>query len=387
MFAVSLSAVKQRLFSHIVGEIYEAAHNPPKWQDVLDLVCRLTNSNSATLMFLDNDRGRASLHFCSGLSEHVLQEYNDHWCGQDPSYDLHKRLVPVGIAKACHQLIPDRAGLEAMSPDFYQWLKKHDRYYIAAATLFSEDRLHAAISVQRSQDKGRWSNRRMEMLTELVPHIQRALKIHRQLALLETEEKALQLGLDKMVMGLVLLDRGGEIVYTNPMADDIIRTHPALRRQGERLFANHHDDSRKLVKLVNEAILASTNDHEPQAIGLRNPSGYDVLPVLITRVNKGDRLADADTNRIRAAIYFSDPSHSHPMSPDTLTETYGLTVAEAWVAIGIANGVSLEDLAEQGGTSINTARSQLRSIFRKTNTRRQAELVKLLLTGPFSIAS
>lgn len=385
---MNLSAVKQQLFSYIVGEIYEAAHNPPNWQTVLDLVCRLTKSNSATLMFLDQDIGKACMKFSTGLSKQILWEYNEHWCSKDPSYDLHKRLVPVGVARACHQLVPNREELESMSPEFYRWLKQCDRYYIAGATLFSEDKLHAAISVQRSEEMGEWSDQRMDMLTALVPHIQRALKIHRQLALLETEEKALRLGFDKMVMGLALIDRFGEIVYTNPMANNILQGHPSLTRRGNRIYATHREDGHKLAEMLNEAIQSDAGlDREPRAIGLRSPASSQVLPVLVTPVSKGDRLADADSNRVRAAIYFSDPQHSHPMSPDTLMKTYGLTAAEAWVAIGVANGLSLEDVAEQSGTSINTARSQLRSIFRKTNTSRQAELVKLLLTGPFSIAS
>ncbi len=383
---MNLSLTKQRVFSYLVGEVYEASYNPDHWQKVLELIRRLTDSTSATLLYRDHDMGKASLGFSIGWSDHFIKEYNDHWSAKDPSYELYHRLVPVGIAKACHQLVPDRQELEALAPEWYDWFKKKGGYYFAGATLFNDNHRLAAIAVQRGSDKRKWSNRRMELLTELVPHLQRALKIHREFSRVKTQETALQIGLDKMVMGLALFDHLGHVVYTNPMAETILKNHPAIQQRGDRIIGTHPEDGRKLNMLLTRAAqLTSSEKFEPQATGLRSSTGGGPLPVLITPVRPGDKLAD--DNRIRAAMYFSDPTRSHPMSPDTLTDTYGLTAAEAWIAIGVANGLSLEEVAEQSGTSINTARSQLRSIFRKTDTSRQAELVKLLLTGPFGIAS
>ncbi len=57
---------------------------------------------------------------------------------------------------------------------------------------------------------------------------------------------------------------------------------------------------------------------------------------------------------------------------------YGLSPAEAKIAQGISRGDSLEEVAARAGVRITTARTQLASIFEKTNTRRQAKLVALL---------
>lgn len=385
---MNLCLTKQRLFSYLVSEIYDASYNPAHWQKVLELIRRMTGSSAITLLYRDHGAVKACLAFNVGWSDQVLREYNEHWGAKDPMFELNQRLVPTGVAKACHQLVPDRQQLEAMAPDFYDWFKKSGGYYVAGATLFNENDRQAAIAVQRGREKGKWSKRRMELLTELVPHLQRALKIHREFSRLKIQETALQIGLDKMVMGLALFDEQGQVMYTNPMAETILSSHPAIQRQGDRIIATHPEDGRKLKMLLDHAIQDMLSEtFQPQAAGLRSGNGRGPLPVLVTSVKPDDKMADPEAGRIRAAIYFGDPTHSHPILPETLTETYGLTSAEAWVAISIANGLSLEDVAEQSGTSINTARSQLRSIFRKTNTSRQAELVKLLLTGPFSIAS
>jgi len=64
--------------------------------------------------------------------------------------------------------------------------------------------------------------------------------------------------------------------------------------------------------------------------------------------------------------------------PRTLRRMFGLTTAEMRLASGLASGCAPIDLARQQHVSRATVRSQLASIFAKTQTRRQAELVALL---------
>jgi len=87
------------------------------------------------------------------------------------------------------------------------------------------------------------------------------------------------------------------------------------------------------------------------------------------------------------ALMMADTERAHPIAPDTLSESYGLTPVEALVAIGIANGMSVSEISVAHGTSTNTVRSQLKTIFGKLNVTRQAELVKVLLTGPFGLVT
>jgi DNA-binding CsgD family transcriptional regulator len=59
---------------------------------------------------------------------------------------------------------------------------------------------------------------------------------------------------------------------------------------------------------------------------------------------------------------------------------HGITRAEARLASMLADGISLEEAAEALLVSIQTVRSQLKSVFAKTGVTRQAELVALLLS-------
>jgi DNA-binding CsgD family transcriptional regulator len=65
-----------------------------------------------------------------------------------------------------------------------------------------------------------------------------------------------------------------------------------------------------------------------------------------------------------------------------LRSLYGLTPAEARLAQGLVNGLSLQEYAEQQSVSIHTVRSQFRTIATKAGVGRQTDFVRAVLTGP-----
>ncbi|MBE7199461.1 MAG: helix-turn-helix transcriptional regulator [Parafilimonas terrae] len=63
----------------------------------------------------------------------------------------------------------------------------------------------------------------------------------------------------------------------------------------------------------------------------------------------------------------------------TLIKDYRLTAAEARLAAILDGTVSLKEAADRFGITVDTARTQLRAVFRKTGVSRQAELTRLVL--------
>ena len=82
------------------------------------------------------------------------------------------------------------------------------------------------------------------------------------------------------------------------------------------------------------------------------------------------------------AVLANDPEHAPALDVQMLRDWYGLTPAEARVAVLLASGFSLDEIVERLGIGANTVRTHLKSIFAKTDTRRQGELIRLLLSNP-----
>ncbi|OWJ57075.1 hypothetical protein BWR60_34395 [Inquilinus limosus] len=82
--------------------------------------------------------------------------------------------------------------------------------------------------------------------------------------------------------------------------------------------------------------------------------------------------------RAQAAIFIVDPGQNPTPAPALLQELFGLTAAEAGLAVEIGRGDGIQAAADRLAISGNTARTHLARIFEKTGTGRQAELVRLL---------
>jgi DNA-binding CsgD family transcriptional regulator len=68
-----------------------------------------------------------------------------------------------------------------------------------------------------------------------------------------------------------------------------------------------------------------------------------------------------------------------PISPREIEAVFDLSVAESRLVSALAAGRSTAEFAETSGLSHNTIRNQLASVFAKTGTRRQAELVSMVV--------
>ena len=79
-----------------------------------------------------------------------------------------------------------------------------------------------------------------------------------------------------------------------------------------------------------------------------------------------------------ALLYFTDLVAERPPSEQVLSLGFQLTAAEARLASSLAAGEGIGTASARLAIGRETARTQLRAIFAKTGTRRQAELTALL---------
>ena len=77
-------------------------------------------------------------------------------------------------------------------------------------------------------------------------------------------------------------------------------------------------------------------------------------------------------------LLLRDSSRRKVPTPALLMDVFGITPAEARLTLKLINGLSLTAAAEELGISRNTARTQLSSVFSKTDLNSQTQLVKLV---------
>jgi DNA-binding CsgD family transcriptional regulator len=224
-----------------------------------------------------------------------------------------------------------------------------------------------------------------ELLDLLVPHLRRAYRIHRRLGDARHEQRALREVLDRLPSGVILLDEDLRAVLTNRSADQILGLEDGIRLDRGRPRLDDSAQDRAFQQLLAEAIQmrAQRGRSYGKTLSVTRPSGRRSYPMMV-----GPLLAPPPGTSLREAVailFIADPEGSQISTTEVLEGLYDLTPAEAELLRLLAEGRSLEEVAGQRGVTMNTARSQLKQVFAKTDTRRQGELVRLVLTGVASL--
>ena len=179
-----------------------------------------------------------------------------------------------------------------------------------------------------------------------------------------TEEALLEL-LDRMNCGAALLDQSGSVVQLNSAAQRCLAKHnrSSHPQAGQELqFV-----TQALRRLLGGPIEIGRLGQSPRII--QSSGGRPLIVYVRTLEKMGDR---------QAVLTLVDLDECLEPNVNILQNVFSLTKAEARLAGRLACGETIEDIAEEHGVSISTARVQLKSIFTKTGASRQAELVSLL---------
>lgn len=187
--------------------------------------------------------------------------------------------------------------------------------------------------------------------------------------------------LDKLSTGVLLVDRESHVVFANRQARAMLNTANGLSMKDGVVIATTAEHTVAL----HETVIATnqTRETEKQSMSgslfLPRTSPKCPLSVVVTPLE--EQAVDLDRGSAIAAIFITDPERELRPPEEILIQLYGLTKSEASLALKVIQGLGLQHAADDLGVSINTARTHLKRIFHKTGTSRQAELVKLLLSG------
>jgi DNA-binding CsgD family transcriptional regulator len=257
---------------------------------------------------------------------------------------------------------------------------------LAHTVALGEDSPMSGVGIHRRLESPHFTPQDFALCDLLVPHLGRSLAIHLRLRGARHERVALTEVIDRMPTGVILIDKNRQPVITNRAADRIIGLNDGFRfdRDGPRAATSR--DQTHLKKLI-DSVVSPQPGRELSAGGfmaITRPSDRRPYPMMATPLlgtTTGDQSQDAV-----AIIFISDPDWRQISTAEVLQNLYTLTHAEAELVRLLSEGLSLEAAAEERGVTMNTARSQLKHVFAKTETNRQGELVQMVLTGVAGIS-
>jgi DNA-binding CsgD family transcriptional regulator len=207
-------------------------------------------------------------------------------------------------------------------------------------------------------------------------------RLEEQVRLLMGREELLLRVLDRLPVGVVVVDRNGQEIAANRYAQEVFGEADGLSLGNDGLRAVRAEETLQLRQCLTE----TTGDNNGRdrrrgrVLSVTRPSSKRAFSLVVTPLHTrrdGDG-PDAARPTGCAAVFLADPERSFELSHERLRRLYGLTRAEGQVAACLADGKRLDEAATELGITLNTARSHLKRIFVKTGTERQGELTQLL---------
>jgi DNA-binding CsgD family transcriptional regulator len=296
-------------------------------------------------------------------STRYMYKFKDHWG------DMGEVMGQVDLAK---------------SELYTEWLKPQGlaaAWTVGHTICDSSGEAMGGLSVFPREGAAPFTREQFAEADALIPHLRRAFEVHRTLQGVKSVQLALAEAIDRLPTGLLLLDARRRVVVQNRGAERILAANDGFRIDRHGPSADDARENATLQKLIADAIDARGGQPLRAAgfVAVSRPSHQRSYAVMVTPLLAAP--GKGGMNDAVVAIFVADPSARLFAGPEVLTELYQLTHSEAELVRLLASGLSLEEAADKRGVSLNTARSHLKHVFAKTETSRQGELVRLIVSG------
>jgi DNA-binding CsgD family transcriptional regulator/PAS domain-containing protein len=366
----------------LLGAIYEGPMESPPWQTALQVLREQLQASHVTLVLRPSSPDSSGFMINTGLvAAQGVESYETHFFALDPFERL-----PEGEVVTAEEVI---GGQWLQSAVYQDYLKPLDIRYLLGADIYAKEGIECRLRMTRSHAAQPFSEADKAACRFALPHLKRAIQLHARLDFLECERQLFAGTINRMLVGIISLAQDGTIIETNQEARRMLAKKDGIRLSGNVLCVDSSQESRELQRMIRAALVRATGatsgaDGESpgmvDAMSITRPSGRAKFGVLVRSIPL--RPWSESKQRPAVVVFLRDPeSNATQPSRELVRRLFGLTRAEAQLALLLAEGLTLDEASERMNVRRNTARTHLRSAFGKTGVTRQTMLVRLLLNS------
>lgn len=347
-----------------------AAVDGSKWLSALQLLADATGSARGQLIGIGGAR-TIPFNWVTDVSDRALQEFIDIDGGSptiNPRVGASLHSLPLEIVSERDYAF---AATDLRSDVYLDYCRDYDIPHGCQTKLFEDREGLVGLATLRTFRDGPTTEAQRAVFAQIAPHVRTAVHIQR---LLEADGLKLVAGtLEAMSVAAFLCDATGHVRSFTPLAETLL--------QGGRLSLVGHEltaESRTETERLRAAIHRASMFDQPvsaASIAIRGDGSAEPLILDIAVLPRRPwNLLFEPRILVIARTARRDPS----VAASLLQVTYGLSAAEAEIALLIASGHKREAIAAARGVTIATTRTQLKTIFLKLGVNRETELVARL---------
>jgi DNA-binding CsgD family transcriptional regulator len=358
----------------LVQLAYAASIDDTLWPDWAERLRSCFDAKGVVFGVLDVETHEIKsglFHFPDADFDRILPEYTGHMAALDP---VVRRLANSGAMEVFDDSDLADTGCSA-DHEYQAWqLARLGIRHNLTATCAIGPKLRSGVTLNWQPSSGPVGAAERRQIKALVPHLQNAVMLglrHSEL-LSEAWWDGLQVGDSSAA---ILLDEQRRVLRLSGAAEQLLRKHDGILVRGGRLAASIAACNDRLQA----AIAGALDDVGPVAARsiVSRPSGQPAFQVAIHPLPRSRRFVAP--HQAAALVRVCEPATATKTLSPIERELLGFSERETQVADLLLSGHSLESLAQVLGVSHNTVRNHLQSIFRKTRTNRQSDLIRFLL--------
>jgi DNA-binding CsgD family transcriptional regulator len=368
----------------LIDLIYGAAGDPKGWPTLLHRLGEVFQSTGSTIHHHQIPSQKSNFSDDWNVDPAAIGEYTSYYGLRNIWRTYRPHVFFPGSVNSSEMMCPE--SVFERSEYYNDFLKRYNFFHSVAITLRDDDRAMSNLSLFKPRSGAGFGDEELRLLRILAPHLVRALQLHNRIHGLERRGDLLQESLNQIHAAVIVVDAAGRVLHANEMATVLSQRQRYLRITPNGVQIARASEHKELSRLIRGATQVGfdVNAQPGGAMSITREQSHRPLQVLVLPINA--RLMGRGRMKPAALLFVTDPDSIARPPSDWLRQLYGLSRAESRLAQALMSGCDLKEVSEQFQLKASTVRSQLKSIFAKTQTNRQSELLRLLLVGPTRLA-
>lgn len=319
-----------------------------------------------------------------GFSLEDVRLYKQKFAVHDFRLDKLLTLSPGDISADGHDLALSDIHSSIIYNEYYSRIGMG---YAMGVLLSSFGEGHAYLTLYRESGDVPFSIQEISILKALAPHLGRSLMLYDRMAKTVRLESEIFSVMDHFPVPSILIDDRFNLKFSNKAAQEFFKqTTLPLRIDGGSLCAVRAPDMNELCRVIKDALIHGHGEFTSPRHEVLRWQRTDKIGNLNILVSPLFVMPNSDiTTSTRILLHFSDNRAARDLNFLLLAKEFGLTSTEARIGSLVAAGSTLGDIAKRRCVSLETVRSQVKSLLRKTHTHSQGQLVSVLLRSLASL--
>ena len=367
-------------FGRILESFHDAMLDDARWpaaSALIDEACGLAGSG---LLVGKGTSEHAQLfplgiHYRGKPRKDLEREYLEDYHPADERVPRFRRLADGRLVHVRDLYTPEEL---KTSPTYNEMLRRADVQNGLNVRLELPGGSYVAWCIANPVDSAGWTSSRIARLTALLPHLRQFIRVRQALVRAEARNTTSAKLLENPRIGVIQLDGRGRVLEANDRARSILRRGDGLSDRDGTLGARASADQGRFEQLLAGALPDSDTPPVAGSVLLRRSP---VLPPFVVHVKPvSSPEPDYGAWHVAALVLIVEPGRQHRVDPQVVSSTLGLTPTETRVAVWLAEGRNVRDMARETGHTEGTIYWHLNQIYKKQSISGQVDLVRLVLS-------